>query len=229
MTYMPARNASFDVEGGTQIDDDDIKKAFEARPQMPKEVRVAYYTFDPEVAHDLDASLASMPGVASAYRIPPLLVNGQRRVEQDGWGPKREVTVKKLRLLAARAHADVLVVVDHGYRTGGANGLAALNVLVLPMLFVPFLDNTVDGYAEGYVIDVRNGYLYGHVSEDDRRGKRFATIYDPNATEVAHEQWGTLHAALLKDLAVVLADGRSGSHEARGLAAARPADPPKTR
>jgi hypothetical protein len=31
-TYMPARNATFDADGGTQIDDDDIKKAFDARP-----------------------------------------------------------------------------------------------------------------------------------------------------------------------------------------------------
>jgi hypothetical protein len=216
--YMPGRTAAFDADGSTQIDDEDIRKAFEARPQLPGEIRVAYYTFDPEVAKDLDVALAAVPGVTSVYRIPPLLVTGQRRVEEGGWGQPREVTVKKLRLLAARAHADALVVIDHGYRAGGANGLAALNILLVPMFFTPFLDNTVDGYAEAYLIDVRNGYLYGHVSEEDKRGKEFATIYDKGVKEVAAEQWATLRGALQKDVGALVATERARA----GKAAARP-------
>src|SRR4051812_33965440 len=77
-SYTPARTAGFDVDGAKQIEDDDIRKAFEARPQLSGEIRVAYYTFDPIVAKDLEASLAAVPGVSSVYRIPPLLVTGQR-------------------------------------------------------------------------------------------------------------------------------------------------------
>jgi hypothetical protein len=210
VAYQPARNATFEVDSSKQIDDDDIKKAYEAKPQMPREVRVAYYTFDPEIAKDLDVTLAKLPGVVSVYRIPPLMVTGQRRLDQENpWAQPKDVTVKKLRLFAARAHADVLIVIDRGYRSGGANGLAALNILILPIFILPFLDNTVKGYTEGFVIDVRNGYLYGHVTEDDSRGEAFATIYGKSTKEHVDEQWTTLRGALQKDLGNVIAAERA--------------------
>ena len=212
ISYQPSRTAAFEVDSSAHLDDDDIRKAYEARPQLPAELHVAYYTFDPAVAKDLDATLASMPGVVSVYRIPALMVSGQRRVDElSPWGRQGEVTVKKLRLFAARAHADVLVVVDHGHRTGGVNGLAALNILLLLILFSPFVDTTVEGYAEAFLIDVRNGYLYGHVSEDDKRGQAFAQIYDKSAQTHADEQWVTLRKAMASDLARLVADERGRS------------------
>jgi dihydroneopterin aldolase len=224
-TYQPARAAAFELDPAAHIDDDDIRKAFEARPQLSADLHVAYYCFDPAVARDLDAVLAGMPGVASVYRIPSLMVTGQRRLEeQSAWLPPREVTVKKLRLFAARAHADVLVVVDHGYRAGGVNGLAALNILLLPMLFTPFVDTTVDGYAEAFVIDVRNGYLYGHVSEDDKRGEEYARIYDKSARVLAAEQWETLRKAMASDLSRLVSEERARA-KAATVAAVAPAAP----
>jgi len=184
-TYQPGRGAAFEMDASAHIDDEDIRKAYEARPQLPAEMHVAYYTFDPAAAKDLEAAIRALPGVTSVYAIPPLMITGQRRFEEDAWGREREVTVKKLRLFAARAHANVLIVADHGYKTGGVNGLAAFDALLVPMLFLPFEDNTVEGYAEAFVIDVRNGYLYGHVSEDDKRGPSFATIYGKSAKEIA--------------------------------------------
>jgi hypothetical protein len=220
--YLPGRTAGFDVDSATQIDDEDIRKAFEARPQLPSTLRVAYYTFDPLVAGDLDESLAALPGVTSVYRIPPLLVTGERRFEEGrSWSVPREVTLKKLRLLGARAHADALVVVDHGYRTGGVNAFAALNVLVVPMFFTPFVDTTVEGYAEAFLIDVRNGYLYGHVTEDDRRGARYATLYAKGAAELEKEQWKTLGVALQKDLASAIAAEHARPREGEAAQGAR--------
>jgi hypothetical protein len=205
--YRPSRDADFEMDRDVEIDDEDIRKAFAARPQLPTTAfHVAYYTFDPEIVKDLDATLAAVPGVASVYRIPPLLVTGLRRVDEVA---PREVSVKKLRLLAARAHADVLVIADHGYRTGGTNGLAAFNALLVPALFLPFLDNTVDGYAEAFVLDVRNGYLYGHINEEDRRGDPYATIYDKSAVTIAEEQWTTLRDALRKDLTRLIESERA--------------------
>lgn len=214
--YAPGRVAGFDLDSDKQIDDDDIRKAFDARPQMPDRMAVAYYTFDPEIGKDVEATLAALPGVERVYRIPPLLVNGQRRIdEQNPWAPRREVTVKKLRLLAARAHTDVLVVVDHGYRTGGINGLFGLNLFLLPIFFSPFLDNSVSGYAESFVIDTRNGHLYGHTVADDKRGDGYATIYSKSVREVEREQWAALRGALQRDLTRLVAKERSRDQEAR--------------
>src|SRR5262249_41074904 len=115
-----------------EIDDDDIRKAFEAKPQMPEHLTVAFYSMGshdertlgpgsraadaPPVAGqqndaELAAMLAKLPGVDDVYRVPAIAVTGERRYGGGyGYGePREELSVKKLRLVAARAHADVLV------------------------------------------------------------------------------------------------------------------------
>jgi len=222
--YQPSRAAPFDAQPEAEINDEDVRKAFEARPQLGETLHVAYYTFDPKKAGDTQAMLAALPGVASVYRIPPLLVTGQRRYQEDqSWAPPKEMSLKKLRLLAARARADVLVVVDHGYRWGGVNGLAALNILLVPVFFVPFLDNEVESYVEAFVIDTRNGYLYGHVTEDEKSGPKFATLYADGAETIADQHWEHLRAKIGADLTKLLADERAQASVAKP---ATPATPP---
>ena len=210
-SYQPSRTASFQVDAEREIDDDDIRKAFDARPQMPSsDIRLSYYTFDPEIAGDLDTTLAGTAGVSSVYRIPPLLVTGQRRDQNSyGYGPPQEVSIKKLRLLAARAKTDVLVIVDHGYRNGVVNPLVALSWLIVPVLFVPFLDTVVKGYVETFVVDVRNGYLYGHLVQEDERGSAYTTIYGKKAEEYATEQWKDLRIRFGKDLGKLIDEERA--------------------
>jgi len=206
-SYQPSRSTNFQIDSEAEIDDDDIRKAFEARPQMPSSaMRLSYYTFDPEIADDLDKSLATMPGVSSVYRIPPLLVTGQRRLQETNgyYGPSPEVSVKKLRLLAARAKTDVLVIVDHGYRNTGINPLVSFSMFLVPLLFLPFLDTNIKGYVETFVVDVRNGYLYGHLVQEDERGDHYTTIYGKKVEEYAVEQWKELRTRFGKDLAALL-------------------------
>src|SRR5262245_27758758 len=81
--YVPSQGTHFDPEPAAEINDDDVRKAFDARPQLGESVRIAYYTFDPEKAGEADALLAGLPGVTSVYRIPPLVVTGQRRFQQN--------------------------------------------------------------------------------------------------------------------------------------------------
>lgn len=236
-SHMPARSAGFQMDREAEIDDEDIRKAFEARPQMPtSSMRLAYYTLDPEVAPDLEKILTALPGVTSVYRIPSLLVTGERRLSERngngyGYGPPREVSLKKLRLLSARANADVLVIVDHGYQNLGVNPLIATTSLLLPVLFVPYIDTVVKGYVEAFVVDVRNGYLYGHVSDEDQRGEPYATIYAKKAQEYAKEQWIDLRSSLQKQLAALVENERARKPEpsppgATAPLAAPPAAPP---
>ncbi|MDI1482835.1 hypothetical protein [Polyangium sp. y55x31] len=226
-SYVPSRNTHFEMDREVEIDDEDIRKAFDARPQMPPgAIRLAYYTLDPDVAGDLEKVFGRLPGVTSVYRIPSLFVTGQRRLSEGNgngysYGPPRELSLKKLRLLAARANTDVLVIVDHGYQNQGVNPLVATVSLLVPIFFVPFVDTQVKGYAEAFVVDVRNGYLYGHVSEEDTRGEPYATIYAKGAKDYVDEQWIDLHMSLQKQLVKLFEDER-----ARKATAGEPPPPP---
>lgn len=193
--YQASSGARLELDAAREVNDEDVRKAFEAAPQLADRSRVAYYTFDDAKAADVEQMLATLPHVASTYRIPSLLVTGKRRFERSSpWEQPKELSMKQLRLLAARAHADVLVVVDYGYRGGEPNALCALNALLLPALFVPFLSNETESYAQALVLDVRNGYLYADVSAEDASGEDFVTIYARSPGEIFEEVWPELLA-----------------------------------
>lgn len=224
-SYQPSRSSNFQIDSEAEIDDDDIRKAFEARPQMPpSSLRLSYYTFDPEIAGDLDKTLTTMPGVSSVYRIPPLLVTGQRRLQESNgyYGQTADVSVKKLRLLAARAKTDVLVIVDHGYRNTGINPLVSFSMMLVPLLFLPFLDTNIKGYVETFVVDVRNGYLYGHLVQEDERGDHYTTIYGKKVEEYAVEQWAELRTRFGKDLSALIEAERHRKEPAENKTVAAP-------
>ncbi len=192
--YQASSGVKLEVDGnGREVDDVDVAKAFEAAPQLGAKSRVAYYTFDEAHAEDITRAIAAVPNVASVYQISTLLVSGKRKFQETPSDAQpQELSIKKLRLLAARAHADVLVVFDHGYRGGGVNGWVALNVLLVPMLFTPWLSNKTESYAQAHVIDVRNGFVYGEVETAEKSGSGAVTIYGPNVADVAEQQWPKL-------------------------------------
>jgi hypothetical protein len=196
--YQPGRTAGFDLDGTREINDEDVRKAFEARPQLASPMRVAFYTFDVSKSDEIEASLRGVPGVADVYRIPPLLVTGQRRHDGEGGHgarPPQELSLKKLRLIAARAHADVVIVFDYGHRVDtSANGWTALTPLLLPIFFVPFLDRKVDSYMDTYVVDTRNGFLYAHITAEEESRVDSTTIYHDTDPTI-RAQWGKVLAA----------------------------------
>lgn len=212
--YQPSRVAGFELEPEQEIDDEAIGKAFSAKPQLPSKPRVAYYVFDDEHAGEVGTMLGALPSVTSTYRIPPLLVTGQRRFDDahHGYEPRTPLSMKKLRLLAARAHADVLVVVDYGYRvTDSPNGLAALGVALVPLLFVPFRDVHVKSYVDSYVIDTRNGYLYGHLQTSEEQTSEYENLYSGVADELVERQLEKLVGDTGRLMKKLLGEERDGS------------------
>lgn len=222
--YQPSGGAVFEADAAKEINDEDVRKAFEARPQLSERANIAYYSFDAASGDKLEAALKAWPGTQSVYKIPPLIVTGQRRFDQGSrYSPPAEVSIKKLRLLAARARADLLVVFDYGHRVlPSANGLVAFSPLILPLLFVPFRDVKVESYMEAFVIDTRNGYLYGHLSVDDEGGEDYLTIYSDRADELIQEQRERLATKMRERLVDLLT---RESSRAKVAAPAQPAAP----
>lgn len=192
--YMPSRVANFDPDGAAEINDEDVRKAFEAKPQLGEKFNVAYFSFDESKDADVDSAVREVPGVSSVYAIPALEATGKHRYDESP--TNAPLSMKKLRLLAARAHADVLVVVDYSRKIEvSVNALAALNVFIVPALFLPFRDVKVESAVDAFVVDVRNGYMYGHVALTKTDTKPNQTIYADDDAMTA-SQW----TALTKEL-----------------------------
>ncbi len=192
--YMPSRVANFDPDGAAQIDDEDVKKAFEAKPQLAARFNVAYFSFDPSKDSDVEKAVHAVPGVSSVYSIPALEAVGKHRFDESQ--ASQPLSMKKLRLLAARAHADVLVVVDYAHKIEiTPNALAALDVFLVPALFLPFRDIKVDSAVDAFVVDVRNGFMYGHVALSKEESKPNQTIY-ASEDELVASGWKILSREL---------------------------------
>jgi hypothetical protein len=201
--YMPSRVANFDPDGAAEINDEDVRRAFEAKPQLGEKFNVAYFSFDESKDADVDSAVRDVPGVSSVYAIPSLEATGKHRYDDSP--TSAPLSMKKLRLLAARAHADVLVVVDYSRKTEiSVNALAALNVFIVPALFLPFRDVKVESAVDAFVVDVRNGYVYGHVALAERQTKPHQTIYSDDDA-MARDEWKALRSSLSGAL-VKLAD-----------------------
>jgi len=210
--YQASNGARLELDAAREVNDEDVKKAFDAAPQLPERSRVAYFTFDDRKADDVGTMLSSLPHVSDTYRIPRLLVTGKRRFEEASpWEPARALSVKQLRLLAARAHADVLVVFDQGYKGGGLNPLSSFLGLLVPALFVPFLSNETESYAQAHVIDVRNGYLYAEVNAEHKGGAEFATLYARTPNDIFEQAWPELLGRVRVRIEDALASGRTPS------------------
>lgn len=229
--HRPASQAGFELDPDYEITDADVRQAFEAQPQMKPPLRVAYLSFDPARSAAIAAALGKVEGVKDVYELPPFLVTGQRRYEQiPHWMPRKQgPSIKKMRLLAARAHCDVLLIFDYGHRvrTSG-NWLSAFNVLLLPALFLPFLDEEVDTYLDTYVMDVRNGYLYAHVESSEHEADDYHTIYSGWGREAVERAWTATLAGTATELRRLVASAGRAAAATPAAAAPAAAAPPAT-
>jgi hypothetical protein len=209
--YQPARDAGFDLDPAFEINDQDIAKAFAARPQLPEKVRVSYYSFDDKHAPALAKTVESSKQVTDSYRIPSLLVTGKGRFDEPSPYPTTQhepaPSIKKLRLLAARAKSDVLVMFDYGHRfSSEPNGWTATAVFIVPVFFAPMFDYQVESYLDTYVIDVKNGYLYAHLSSQAKDDADVEMLFSDVVDELLESQWTRIEQETRYKLAELLAD-----------------------
>jgi hypothetical protein len=168
--------------------------------------------------------LRGVPQIVSLYRIPTYVATGQRRFESVRAQP---VGIDRLRLAAARARAQVVLVLDYGYQSAyRANGLAFLGVALVPLFFVPLQDVEAESYLDAYVVDTRNGYFYGQLSAARRQSDRFHTLYSNGAERLVELQRSDMLAQIGKDLGALFSEQRTASRAPDwGLDAPLPAKP----
>jgi hypothetical protein len=210
-SYSPARDAGFELDPVMELNDDDVMKAYEAKPQLLEKMHLSVYSFDEKRAESLQTLVDEIPQVIGSYRLPSIMVDGKRRFERDDpyyQAPARPVSIKKLRLLAARAQSDVLVLFDYGYRYEQVpNGLVALAPLLVTTFFVPMADVMVESYLDAYVIDVRNGYLYSHLTTKARDETDYRNLFSEVHEELIEKQYLELEALTKTKIAKLFADG----------------------
>lgn len=143
------------------ISDEDIRKAFEAEAQIITPVKIAWYNLNQDDMVERIQTVNS--DILLNYKLPKTLVEGFSNQARYTYTPPVTINLKALRLLAARAKCDLLVLVGSRFSVSSSyNGLSFFNILLVPAFFLPFLDYTFSIASEMYVFDVRNGFMYLH-------------------------------------------------------------------
>lgn len=204
ISSTPPTLAVRDALPSDALGDEALAALIETRPGVRDGYRVAWLAVAPGHDDALAASVSGLPGEREAHRLSPLVAAGRRRFDDAG---RSEISLQMLRILAARAHADVLVIVDHGWRsTRSPNGWAALSVLLLPSLFTPHLDADVETYVETTVLDVRTGAILGETTATDAFHVTNMTVWSSDDHDRAETQIDALLDTTRERLSALLGD-----------------------
>lgn len=96
--------------------------------------------------------------------VAELVAGEQREAERRGRWDRASLadTIRKLRLGAARQHADLVLVYEvAGTGKDNATFLSAADLSIVGMFIVPSRHLKAEGIASALLLDVRNGYPYG--------------------------------------------------------------------
>jgi hypothetical protein len=145
------------------VNEDQVRAAFELRPQLPKPYRLGVFFRTPaddsvdalwrwDAAHkhavlEFSKAVRKSGEVADVFAIDSATSAGD--------------DLRAIRIAAARHGADaVLVVSGRDEARRSSNAWAASYVALLPMLFAPGSELDVTFFAHAEMWDVRNEYLY---------------------------------------------------------------------
>jgi hypothetical protein len=165
------------------ITDDEIRQAFENKPQLTKPLNIAVYDVG-SVHSSFADSLQNIEFVKGVYEISPSLIENEDYYASRyrGWhgnySSPPQTDTKRLRLLAAQGKADLLIILSptHSYYEH-TNFLAVTYFLLIPSLFVPGMDIEVNTEVDMFFIDVRNGFLYGTYHNKADFKNTFVNLY----------------------------------------------------
>jgi len=179
----------------------DIRAYFKMKPELVTPARVAVVESGTDEFRRLVAAPApSGPGQVAS---DPLLEGGTVALAMPFTGSSLLSHAQSevgARMVAARAQADVLLVVDYAYRDGVENSiLRVFDLTIVGMGLIPSQRVHTEVLARAVLVDVRNGLIYG-IAEVRLEGPRHIL---PTALVAAtlEKDRESLHADLYRELA----------------------------
>ncbi|NIV15224.1 MAG: hypothetical protein GWN62_29410 [Aliifodinibius sp.] len=190
--YAPTTTIA--VDSLYQITDEEIRSAFDAKPQLAIPVNLALYNLGFEETVFAD-SLESFESIQQVYPISPALIEGNAYYKRKSrpwlshYQPPVQVNIRQLRLLAAQAKADLLLLYGIAFiENVETNGLVWTHVLIIPGLFMPSFHVNATAEVDLYFIDVRNNLLYTYQHFSEEFSKRWVNYwYTENLEKVRRE------------------------------------------
>ncbi len=168
-----------------QVTDEDIKKALELKPQLPKPFKIGVYFVDNEQkrwdlrwnSEDKEAILSLADEMKKTGEVSQLfLLNDSVVTGKD---------IKSIRLAAAHHGADAILVINATSATDQyMNRLGLTYLLVFPALFVPGTMTDALFITRAALWDVRNEYLYMAVESESVKRKRAPLIESDEKVEL---------------------------------------------
>lgn len=175
--------SSVQADSLKQINDDDIRKAFEAIPQITIPASIAIYNASQDKFPFQD-SILTIQEVQRAVEISPALLDpnayyqSQHNPYWSRYNPTpKPIDLKQLRLYAAQTKADLVLFVSSStiYKEQ-MNVLSPLYAGLITIPFVPGQHARLTTYLEAYIFDVRNGLLYSSYRDKRVLKKRFVRV-----------------------------------------------------
>ncbi len=168
-----------------QVTDEEIKKVFELKPQLPKPFKLGVYfvdnthrnwdlrwnSEDKQMIMELETELKKSGEVSKLFLINESVVNGK--------------DLKSIRLAAAHHGADALLIISSTSASEQYQTKAALSyILVLPGFFVPGTVTDALFITRAALWDVRNEYLYMAVESESFKRKKAPPIQSDELVEL---------------------------------------------
>jgi len=183
LSYTPT--TSYSESDFRDINDEDILKAFEAAPQLKLPTVIAWYKMGVDSLVEFIRYTDSTT-ISRQYVIPKALIEGYPTPLFNspygydyGYPRSASINFKAVRLLAARAKCDLVVLVSSQFAEHRhLNNWAWLNALLIPTLITPYYDVTYKYRGELFVFDVRNGYLYRQSQYTDTKSAARLTVWE---------------------------------------------------
>lgn len=175
--------SSVQADSLKQINDEDIRKAFEANPQITIPASIAIYNASQDKFPFQD-SILTLPEIYRAVEISPSLLDpdayyqSQYDTYWSRYNPTpKPIDLKKLRLYAAQTKSDLVLFISSS--TTFNEDINILSPLYLGLVTIPFVPGQhaqLTTYLEAYIFDVRNGLLYSSYRDKRVLKKKYVRV-----------------------------------------------------